>query len=139
MGYDAVFFNNGNDCLLINRALKENRIILTRDTRIADRKLAKDGALKVVLLSGDMPLEQLKQLILNLNLDPDYNPFSLCLVCNHPIVEQPPDAIQERVPPFVFKTQRVFRECPVCRRVYWRGTHWLAMKRHLAKCLEMKN
>jgi uncharacterized protein with PIN domain len=35
------------------------------------------------------------------------------------------------VPPYVFKTQEQFVECPACHRIFWKGTHWQAMTRKL--------
>jgi uncharacterized protein with PIN domain len=29
-------------------------------------------------------------------------------------------------------------ECPSCHRIYWRGTHWLAMNRRLERFAEYK-
>ena len=34
---------------------------------------------------------------------------------------------------YVAQTQEQFSICPVCRRVYWRGTHWQHMKERLAR------
>ena len=41
IGYDTVCYNGGGDGALIQRALKEDRIILTRDTGLVKRKLAR--------------------------------------------------------------------------------------------------
>jgi len=45
--------------------------------------------------------------------------------------------VKDRVPPYVFKTQQQYMECPRCHRIYWRGTHWTAMTdrlKRLTKC-----
>ena len=55
MGYDALFFNNIEDDKLIDIALKEGRVVLTRDTQIAERRIATNGQLKVVLTKDDDP------------------------------------------------------------------------------------
>ena len=34
-----------------------------------------------------------------------------------------------------FQTQEVFKECPHCLKVYWRGTHWQNMRRDLERAL----
>jgi uncharacterized protein with PIN domain len=38
-----------------------------------------------------------------------------------------------RVPPYVYRTQKQYMECPDCHRIYWRGTHWAAMVRKINK------
>jgi uncharacterized protein with PIN domain len=131
MGYDARFFRGGNDAELVAIALKEGRIIVTRDTRIMQRRLVTKGKLKALLIESDQPERQIRQLIDSLHLDWRFNPFSLCLECNQPLVERKKAELKELVPPYVFKTQDQFRQCPKCHRIYWRGTHWRAMTKRL--------
>ena len=118
--------------------LAENRIILTRDTQIKKRRVAVNGELKVILIESDQLKEQLKQLIHTLKLSKeDFQPFTICLECNAPLAESSEEEVKDRVPPFVFKTQQHYVECPVCHRVYWKGTHWKAMVKkieNLEKC-----
>jgi len=131
MGYDARFFRGENDAELVAIALDEGRIILTRDTRIMQRRLVTKGKLKALLIGSDQPHEQIRQVVDSLRLDYRFNPFSLCLECNQPLVERKKAELKELVPPYVFKTQEQFRQCPACGRIYWRGTHWRAMTRRL--------
>jgi uncharacterized protein with PIN domain len=131
MGYDARFFRGGSDAELVTIALKEGRIIVTRDTRIMQRRLVTNGKLKALLIESDQPLKQIRQLIDSLHLDYRFNPFSLCPECNQPLVERRKAEVKELVPPYVFKTQDQFRQCPSCQRIYWRGTHWRAMTQRL--------
>jgi uncharacterized protein with PIN domain len=35
------------------------------------------------------------------------------------------------VPAYVWHTQVAFRQCPDCRRIYWKGTHWPGMHARL--------
>ena len=133
MGYDTLFFNGSDDSAMIAAALAEGRIILTRDTGIVKRRLVTSGKLKAVLLTSDEPVLQMKQVIAALKLDICFKPFSICLECNRTLVERSREEVRERVPPYVFKTQNQYMECPACHRIYWRGTHWQAMKRKLAK------
>jgi len=131
MGYDARFFRGESDAELVAIALKEGRVILTRDTRIMRRRLVTKGKLKSLLIASDQPQLQIRQLIDSLKLDYRFNPFSLCLECNQPLVERKKAELKQLVPPYVFKTQEQFRQCPSCQRIYWRGTHWRAMTRRL--------
>lgn len=133
MGFDTLFFDGEDDANIIAIALAESRIILTRDTQIMKRRVVTSGRLKAVLIESDEPEQQVHQLINTLNLDQQSKPFTLCLECNQPLLEQSKDEIEERVPPYVFKTQNQFMECPNCKRIYWRGTHWQAMTERLKK------
>ena len=71
-----------------------------------------------------------------LGLDLDRETFTLCLVCNEPILQVQPEAVQDRIPPYVYETQRRFHECPKCSRVYWQGTHLNRMNSRLEKIKE---
>ncbi len=136
MGYDTLFFNGRDDSRMIAAALAEDRIILTRDTGIMKRRLVTRGKLKAILLTSDEPVLQMKQVIGNLNLDIYFRPFSICLGCNQILVEKNKEQVRERVPPYVLKTKNQYMECPVCRRIYWRGTHWQEMNKKLEMFLE---
>ena len=131
MGYDARFFNSGDDSDLVSTALKEVRVILTRDTQIMERRLVTSGRLKAILIKSDAPEMQMCQIIEELGLDSRFRPFTICLECNQPLQEKTKQEIQDRVPPYVFKTQNQYVECPNCHHIYWRGTHWQAMTKKL--------
>ncbi|MDD5127218.1 MAG: Mut7-C RNAse domain-containing protein [Dehalococcoidales bacterium] len=133
MGYDAEFFTGDSDNYLVRQALAEDRIILTRDTEITKRRAVTTGKARAILLTGDEPERQMQQLISTLNLDVPFRPFTRCLECNQPLRGKSIEEVKDRVPPHVFRTQPQYMECPACRRIYWRGTHWQAMKRQLAK------
>jgi hypothetical protein len=133
MGYDTLFFNGSDDSGMIATALAEGRVIITRDTQIVKRRLVTSGRLRAILVGSDEPELQLQQVIAALSLDVCFSPFSICLECNQPLVERGKEQVSERVPPYVFKTQEQYRECPSCHRIYWRGTHWQAMNRKLER------
>lgn len=136
MGFDSVFFNSGDDSSLVRQALAEGRILLTRDTEISKRRVVTTRRLKAVLFSADDPAEQMRQLLLQFDILAEARPFTICLEDNEPLVPKTPTEVKERVPPYVFKNQEQYMECPLCRRIYWRGTHWAAMKKWLEKLSE---
>jgi len=131
MGYDALFFNNIDDTELIDIALKEGRVVLTKDTQLMRRRVVTNGQLKIVLIQNDDPKEQLRQVVEELKLDCRLKQFTRCLECNQSLVPRSKEEVQELVPPYVFRTQTQYMQCPACLRVYWRGTHWQRMKREL--------
>ena len=93
------------------------------------RRVITSGRLKAVLISGDRPVQQRKQVVDALHLDTGYSPFSLCLECNRPLEQRSKEEVADLVPPYVFKTQDAYVQCPECLRVYWKGTHWESMMR----------
>ena len=136
MGYDTLFFNGSDDSGMIAIALAEDRVILTRDTQIMKRRVVTSGQLKVMLIQSDKPELQMQQVIDTLNLDYQFKPFSICLECNQLLVERSKQQVKDLVPPYVFKTQSQYMECPACHRIYWRGTHWQAMTKKLEKFIK---
>jgi len=130
MGYDTLFINPIDDDGLIRIALKEKRVLLTKDTQILLRRVATSGKLKVLLIEGDDPKEQLRQVARAMKLDQDRK-FTRCLECNEPLVRRRKEEVRDLVPPYVFQTQSQYFQCPACHRVYWRGTHWQRMKQEL--------
>ena len=73
----------------------------------------------------------MRQLMETLDLKRQFRPFTLCLECNQPLVERSREEVKDRVPPYVYKTQNQYMECPACHRIYWRGTHWETMVKKL--------
>ena len=131
MGYDTLFFNSIEDGRLVDIALKEARVVVTRDTQIAKRRVAANGNVRVILSRDDDPRRQLLQVMKELNLDCRETQFTRCLECNQILLTRSKDEVEDLVPPYVFRTQTQYMQCPSCRRVYWQGTHWQRMKRAL--------
>jgi uncharacterized protein len=79
---------------------------------------------KTIVVSGDDPMEQLKQVLTAIHVRPDQSLFfSRCLICNVPVVEIPKADVSGRVPEEILGSRSEFHECPQCRRVYWEGSH----------------
>ena len=127
MGYDTLLFDEPDDGRMIVIALREGRIVITRDTQIMKRGVITSGRLGAILITTDEPEMQMQQVMENLNLDCQFKPFSICLECNQPLVARSKQEVADRIPPYVFQTQSEYVECPTCHRVYWKGTHWQAM------------
>lgn len=55
--------------------------------------------------------------------------FVRCTICNVLARVVPKEEIKDKVPPYVYSTQEVFRICPKCNRIYWAGTHLESVKK----------
>ena len=132
MGYDTLFPSENEDNELVRVALLENRIIVTKDSGLVERRVVTTGRLKVVLIQHDDLKSQLRQVICSLNLD-DRRGFSRCIRCNEPLVSISKELAKDGVPPYVYETQEEFMKCPLCLRMYWRGTHWANMHKELVQ------
>ncbi|NIV39313.1 MAG: hypothetical protein GWN58_60840 [Anaerolineae bacterium] len=130
LGYDTCFDPDMDDHQLVRLARAEDRVLLTRD-----RKLARRPGLNAVFVTSQSLEAQIDQVLTELNLEPEHS-FSRCPVCNEQLAEVDREAARDRVPAYVARTQKSFRACPACQRVYWRGTHWQQMDEQLARILK---
>lgn len=130
LGYDTLYFSSLDDNDLVRIARAQGRMVLTRD-----RMMLKRRGIDSLLIESDDFTEQIPQVLRDLNLNLDRS-FSRCSVCNSPLRRAAREAVQERVPPYVFQTQERFSLCPQCGKIYWRGTHWQRMRERLRRLEE---
>ncbi len=84
MGYDTRFPRGETDNELVRIALKEGRVLVTRDSGLTLRRAARLGQMRVLYIVNDDLRSQLRQLVRDLNLNPA-NGFSRCVRCNLPL------------------------------------------------------
>jgi uncharacterized protein len=131
LGYDTAYEKDIPDERLIERALRENRWLLTRDRHLAQRKLLRG---RHTLIASDDVEGQLYQLQRDLTIDLDVNHQRgyRCADCNVVLTSISHNDATPLVPPFVSQQYREFLQCPHCRRVFWPGTHWDDLRTRLA-------
>lgn len=129
-GFDAAFDRDMTDSRLIQIALDEGRWILTRDHRLVERTLVRD----LFFIEQDRWPDQLRAVLARFGLTFRKDRlFSRCLEDNGRIEPVPKESIFQRVFPFTYQHHSDFFVCPICRRVYWSGTHVEAMIRRLER------
>jgi uncharacterized protein len=125
LGFDAAYVS-GDFLSVLERAVRERRWLLTR--RGVDAAAAR--GVPALRIQHDLPDRQIVQVLRVLPGAADRNRFfSRCIRCNRALLSLPWEDAKERVPDFVAQTQRHFRRCPSCQRVYWSGTHSVRMRR----------
>ena len=131
MGFDTLYFTQIDDNDLITLALEQNRIILTRDRGLSERK-----NVPVLFLESKETRAQLQAVISHFNLKKHPVPFSRCIVCNTPLQVVEKTKVLHRLPAKVKRYFSHFEYCPVCDRVYWHGDHYRRMKQFLENVLK---
>jgi uncharacterized protein with PIN domain len=126
-GYDADYESQRDDPELVRIARAEDRVLLTRDHALANRR----GVRTLFVESQDLD-EQLAQVTSVFPLLPEQCE-ARCPVCNTALIEASREEVEGEVPPYVLKHHRHFQRCPGCKRIYWRGTHWRNMQDRLGK------
>lgn len=130
LGYDTAYEKMITDERLVERAVREDRWLLTRDRNLALRRLLRG---RHTLLVSDKIDGQLRQLHRDLKIDLDltHQRACRCADCNVVLTSISHADAVPLVPPFVAQEHREFLQCPQCRRVFWPGTHWQDLDRRL--------
>ncbi len=119
LGFDAVWQSDLADETIIDIALKEKRIILTRDKGI----LRNGRVTHAYWLRATEPMDQLDEVIRALDLAERMRPYSRCMECNGELRCVSRSEAARTVPLQIFLVHREFSRCENCGRVYWPGSH----------------
>ena len=121
MGFDTLYFNTISDDDLIEIANNNERIILTRDKVLHERKNS-----PTFYLDSIENLKQLQQLNSKFNLK-NYDLSARCTVCNTKLNVIEKNKIENRLPPKVKIYFNEFEICEKCNHIYWHGDHYRRM------------
>jgi hypothetical protein len=127
-GFDTAYSRSLLKTVLIQIAEDEKRIVLTRRTEAIAIKTPSS----YYFVNSNYPHEQLKEVINTFNLHLDKARFfTLCLLCNSTLNGVDKSSVRGMVPDYVFTTIDDFSQCPTCKKIYWKGTHYNNMLQKL--------
>lgn len=129
LGFDTAFDDAIGDEDLVRRAVREGRVILTRDRRLVEEWRV-EGCL---LVESEGTEEQLREVVEAMGLDAPARLFGRCRVCNTPLEPATAEAVEGRVPSGVLDRHDRFLSCSGCGRAYWEGSHAERMRRVVAR------
>jgi uncharacterized protein len=130
-GFDVLYSNRFSDDELIERSVHEDRVLLSRDTRLLIRKRVK----KFLFLESQDIREQIRQVFTCMGINKLEAPLTRCPSCNDVLVSTKKEMIRKDVPVFIYTTQPAFKSCPGCGKIFWAGTHRTALIRTLQTLL----
>jgi hypothetical protein len=120
LGFDTLYFNQDNPGSLIVQALRDERVILTRNQHLPQAR-----GVTIIRITAETLKAQIPQIVETLNIKLDsQRMFTRCILCNEALTDIEKEKVKDKVPEYVFKTQNDFVRCPKCNRIYWQGTHW---------------
>ena len=129
-GYDTAIAERGcRDRDLVEQALAEHRVLLTRDRRLVEIRNANDRA---IVLEGDGIDACAAELARRLSLDWTFDPLSRCTLCNAPL-ELADLRLLDSLPVRIRALGSTVHVCPQCGQLYWDGSHVRRMRRQLQK------
>ncbi len=130
-GFDTLYSRFFEDHEIIETALRENRIILTRDRQLIKNSRVTHG----YWIRSQDHKEQLTEVFRRFDLRERLALFSRCINCNAPLEEVRKEEIIDRLQADTSTYFSKFKRCPVCDRLYWEGSHFDNMKKIISQLL----
>ena len=135
LGFDVLYYPDVEDREVIKISREEDRIILTRDTRLLQCR----GVREAVFIRSDHIAEQLLEMKDMLNLH-DSDRAERCVACNGNLYTvSDRSEVQDLVPDYVYHNFESFMRCNVCGKVYWEGSHYKKIRERISEILRKSN
>jgi uncharacterized protein len=124
LGFDTLYRNDFGDEEIIDLAVKENRIILTRDKLLLQSRRVTHG----YYVRATDKHQQLREVVRKYDLYGQFRSFTRCMTCNADLVPKTRKEISSLVQPGILELYKDYYFCPACRKVYWQGSHFKRME-----------
>jgi len=124
LGFDAAWERDANDEDLVVLATSEGRVLLTRDRGLLQRRAVTRG----YLVRESERRRQLLEVLRRFDLVESIEPFGRCLECNGRLDPVAKSEVVDQLPPRTRDDYDEFRRCRECRRIYWKGSHYDALR-----------
>ena len=122
-GFDTAYRTSWEDRELVDTAVAEQRILLTRDRGILMRAVVTHGH----LVRETRPRAQLREVLDRLDLWGGVELFTRCSVCNARVEPVRKEEVRSQLPPRTAERYDEFWRCTGCGRVYWQGAHFRSL------------
>lgn len=129
LGFDTLYKNNYDDPTLVEVSVSEKRILLTCDKGLLMRKQVDRG----YYVRERQPRKQLLEVLSRFDLYRSQKPFTRCMHCNGEIEAVEKETIESRLMPRTRAHYHHFWQCPDCRKIYWKGSHYQRMQRLISE------
>ena len=124
-GFDTCFVNSEiDDAKLLEIAIEENRILITRD-KILIQRARKENLNTIEIKTTDVD-EQISFVLGDIKTDKK-KVLSRCILCNTEIEKINKEEVKGKVPERVFNNNEKFWHCKKCNKIYWKGSHYEKM------------
>ncbi len=129
LGIDTAYETGAEDAHLVERAIREERVLLTKDRGLLHRTALPEGA----LVRGDTVDEQLNDVLDR--FAPPLAPSTLCPLCGAALAPVSTQDIAGELPGHTRAHVVDFSRCTGCGHVYWRGAHFRRLDAVIAAAL----
>jgi hypothetical protein len=131
LGFDTLYSNSFRDKKIVTISNNENRIILTCDVELLNRKEVTHG----YLVKSRNKYIQIEEVIHRFQLENSFNIFSRCLECNSSLKKISREITKDRIPEYIYRNFDNFKICSSCNKIYWEGSHFDNLLSKLKKIL----
>ncbi len=131
LGFDTLYRNDFADADLIQTALEQRRILLTRDLGILKHRCLVFGT----LVRSDFVDEQIQQILIRYRLLGQIRPWQRCMLCNGRLEPVATSEILHRLEPKTRCYYQEFKRCTDCDQLYWQGSHHKKIEKWLESTL----
>lgn len=122
LGVDTTHTPGIEDGALLRHALAEDRLVLSADRRLFERRLLAAGRLRGLLLPVGLRLhEQVAFVVGRLMIR---GALPRCAACNGELAPATRAEVAGEVPARSLIWTQDFCRCGGCGRIFWEGTHW---------------
>lgn len=125
LGFDSLHQNHYEDAEIAAIAVREKRIVLSRDRRLLMRRDITHGR----YVRNTEPRRQLQEIVDWLDLSNSLHPFTRCINCNGLLHEVNKDSIADQIKADTRQYYQQFWQCDGCKKVYWKGSHYQKMEK----------
>jgi len=128
-GYEARWNADIADDALLRESEQTAAIIVTTDSMLLERRLLRDGVIRVVWVppSGSMT-DQLEMVLRETGLRVRE---ARCMECGGELDRVDKEELKERIPPRTYLWLHEYFLCRQCGKLFWHGTHWERIRARL--------
>jgi len=124
LGFDCLYRNDFGDATVATIASEQQRIVLTRDRSLLQRRIITYG----YFVRANLPKIQTQKVLKRFNLYSLIKPLTRCTHCNGKLMETGKQQIEHCLEPLTRKYYEKFLVCPECGQIYWQGGHYVRIK-----------
>jgi hypothetical protein len=136
-GYDTTYTEGIGDRDLVEHALGQDRVLISSDGPMFERKLLRDGTVRAFRLPRGLKLlDQLREVVRAYRLVPRE---ARCTACNGELEVVSRQAVADLIPAKSLLWATEFYRCLSCGKAYWNGSHWKrieAVRRHMKRLVD---
>ena len=128
LGFDCHYRNDYSDPQIIQQALAQRLIILTRDRGILKHARVQQG----YLVGSEQVALQVLEVLERYRLCDQFRSHYRCPACNGLLQVVVKEAIRHLLPAKTARYYDDFRQCGSCRQLYWQGAHYAKIARWIS-------